>query len=111
MQTSLVAVMLMTLAAGQHHPLEFRQMQGANMSAADAAALLALNGTNATSSSHDISASYPADLLTMEQIKNGGFIIYLLGNLSYSNICSHDVRLLRHLSCDTKLREPVDRHH
>ena len=55
------------------------------MSAAEAAALLALNGTNATDSSHDITASYPADLLTMEQIKNGGFIIYLLGNLSYTN--------------------------
>lgn len=40
------------------------------------------NGTivNATNTSARAEASYPTDLLTYEQIKKGGFIIYILGN-------------------------------
>jgi len=79
MKVSIVAVMLMSLAQAQYFQRDFRRMQGGNLTAEEAAALLALNGTNATSSD-EITASYPADLMTREQIKNGGFVIYLFGN-------------------------------
>ncbi len=40
------------------------------------------NGTigNATNTSVRAEASYPQDLLTYEQIRKGGFILYILGN-------------------------------
>lgn len=79
MKVSIAAVMLMSLAQAQYFQTDFRRMQGGNLTAEEAELLLALNGTNATSSEDIITASYPTDLLTREQIKNGGFVIYLFG--------------------------------
>jgi hypothetical protein len=46
--------------------------------------ILYANGTigNATNVTVKAEASYPEDLLTYEQIKKGGFILYILGKYS-----------------------------
>ena len=60
-----------------------------------------INATNSTNVTVRAEASYPADLLTHEQIRKGGFLIYIFGKVevfvSYP-FYSYVLLLLRYLS-------------
>jgi hypothetical protein len=57
-------------------------------------------------------ASYPKDLLTYEQIRSGGFLLYIFGKyISSRDKYSHILLLLRHLSRDPELYKSINRYH